>query len=48
MQDEHEALRSIWRSLHNKMERIEDADTLVNYGLVIMLPFLGISMWLSR
>ncbi|KAL0559572.1 hypothetical protein IC582_004187 [Cucumis melo] len=46
--DEYGALRSIWRSLHNKMEQIEDADTFVNYGLVIMLPFLGISMLLSR
>lgn len=50
MQDDHEhgALTSIWRSLHDKMEQIEDADTFVNYGLAIMLPFLGISMWLSR
>ncbi|CAK9329464.1 unnamed protein product, partial [Citrullus colocynthis] len=32
-QDEHGALRSVWRSLHNKMKQIEDADTIVNYGL---------------
>ncbi|XP_023534783.1 putative GPI-anchor transamidase [Cucurbita pepo subsp. pepo] len=47
--DEHGGLTtSVWRSLHNKMEEIEDGDTFVNYGLVIILPFLGISMWLSR
>lgn len=46
--DEHGALTSVWKSLHNKMEQIEDAETFVNYGLAIMLPFLGISMWLSR
>ncbi|KAL5768172.1 hypothetical protein ACOSQ2_014955 [Xanthoceras sorbifolium] len=35
-------------SFHNKIENIEDIDSLVNYGLVIMLPVLVLSTWLSR
>ncbi|GFZ05721.1 peptidase C13 family [Actinidia rufa] len=34
--------------LHDKMEKIEDVDTLVNYGLVIMLPLVAVSTWLSQ
>ncbi|KAJ4719703.1 GPI-anchor transamidase [Melia azedarach] len=33
---------------HNKMEKIGNVDSLVNYGLVIMFPLLVISTWLSR
>ncbi|KAL7000619.1 hypothetical protein U1Q18_001771 [Sarracenia purpurea var. burkii] len=34
-------------TFHDKIEKIEDVDTLVNYGLVIMLPLVVISTWLS-
>ncbi|OVA01468.1 Peptidase C13 [Macleaya cordata] len=37
---------SIWSILHSKMEKIEDLDTLVNYGLVVMLPLLAVSTWI--
>ncbi|KAF2294640.1 hypothetical protein GH714_014067 [Hevea brasiliensis] len=37
----------MWTTLNSKMERIEDVDSLVNYGLIIMLPFLILSVWLS-
>ncbi|KAK2637894.1 hypothetical protein Ddye_025689 [Dipteronia dyeriana] len=35
-------------SFHNKIENIENVDSLVNYGLVIMLPVLMISTWISQ
>lgn len=31
----------------DKMERIEHPDSLVNYGLILMLPLLMVSVWLS-
>ncbi|KAK1578156.1 hypothetical protein Q3G72_027990 [Acer saccharum] len=34
-------------SFRNKIENIENVDSLVNYGLVIMLPVLVISTWIS-
>uniref|UniRef100_A0A6N2KTC8 GPI-anchor transamidase n=1 Tax=Salix viminalis TaxID=40686 RepID=A0A6N2KTC8_SALVM len=30
-----------------KVERIENPDSLVNYGLILMLPLLMVSVWLS-
>ncbi|KAI8007697.1 putative GPI-anchor transamidase [Camellia lanceoleosa] len=35
-------------TFHDKMEKIEDVDTLVNYGFVLMLPLVAVSTWLSR
>ncbi|XP_052208365.1 uncharacterized protein LOC127812085 isoform X2 [Diospyros lotus] len=32
---------------HEKMEKIEDVDTLVNYGLVLMLLLVAVPTWLS-
>ncbi|THG12941.1 hypothetical protein TEA_014564 [Camellia sinensis var. sinensis] len=34
-------------TFHDKMEKIEDVDTLVNYGFVLMLPLVAVSTWLS-
>ncbi|KAJ0013627.1 hypothetical protein Pint_20438 [Pistacia integerrima] len=39
---------STWNSFNKKMEKIENIDSLVSYGLLIMLPLLLISTWLSR
>ncbi|XP_043722393.1 GPI-anchor transamidase isoform X2 [Telopea speciosissima] len=35
-------------SLLNKLNDIEDVDTLVNYGLIIMISMVTITTWLSR
>ncbi|THF97534.1 hypothetical protein TEA_001222 [Camellia sinensis var. sinensis] len=35
-------------TFHDKMEKIEDVDTLVNYGFILMLPLVAVSTWLSR
>ncbi|KAF5740505.1 GPI-anchor transamidase family protein [Tripterygium wilfordii] len=37
----------IWSLFYHKVEKIEDADTLVNYGLLAMLPVLAVFTWLS-
>ncbi|XVF42258.1 hypothetical protein PTKIN_Ptkin01aG0346300 [Pterospermum kingtungense] len=34
-----------WTAFCSKMQKIENTDTLVNYGLVAMLPFLAFSTW---
>ncbi|KAM7252286.1 hypothetical protein ACFE04_024169 [Oxalis oulophora] len=34
-------------TLRNKMEKFEGLDSIVNYGLVAMLPILAVSTWLS-
>lgn len=33
---------------HDKMENFENVDTVVNYGLVVLLPLLALSTWLSQ
>ncbi|XP_022744450.1 putative GPI-anchor transamidase [Durio zibethinus] len=35
-----------WSAFYRKMQKIENVDSLVNYGLVAMLPFLVFSTWL--
>ncbi|KAK9042041.1 hypothetical protein V6N11_017124 [Hibiscus sabdariffa] len=37
-----------WSTFCNKFLKAENVDSLVNYGLVAMVPFLMISMWLVR
>uniref|UniRef100_A0A5B7AU76 Putative GPI-anchor transamidase isoform X1 n=1 Tax=Davidia involucrata TaxID=16924 RepID=A0A5B7AU76_DAVIN len=37
-----------WNTFQEKMAKIEDIDTLVNYGLVILLPLVAVSTWLSK
>ncbi|GLT95139.1 hypothetical protein SLE2022_128380 [Rubroshorea leprosula] len=42
------ASRCVWHNFYNKFQKVEDVDMLVNYGLVIMLPLLVVSTWLSQ
>ncbi|XP_019190392.1 PREDICTED: putative GPI-anchor transamidase [Ipomoea nil] len=37
-----------WSSIHIKMERIKDVDSLMSYGMALMLPLVAISSWLSH
>ncbi|OAY45538.1 putative GPI-anchor transamidase [Manihot esculenta] len=37
----------MWSTINSKVERIEDVDSLVNYCLIVMLPILILSVWLS-
>ncbi|XP_031107673.1 putative GPI-anchor transamidase [Ipomoea triloba] len=37
-----------WSSIHIKMERIKDVDSLMSYGLALMLPLVAISSWVSH
>ncbi|XP_031380774.1 putative GPI-anchor transamidase [Punica granatum] len=37
----------MWNSILDEIEKFEDRDTLVYYGLVMMLPLLAVSSWLS-
>ncbi|KDP23694.1 hypothetical protein JCGZ_23527 [Jatropha curcas] len=37
----------MWSDLNREMEKIGHVDLLVNYGLVLMLPLLIVSAWLS-
>ncbi|KAF8392245.1 hypothetical protein HHK36_022587 [Tetracentron sinense] len=46
--EERSTLKCKWSTLLDKGEIIEDFDTLVNYGLVLMLPLVLVSTWLSR
>jgi len=38
---------SMMARFHEKMENFENVDTLVNYGLVVLLPLVAVSTWLS-
>ncbi|KAJ7960717.1 GPI-anchor transamidase-like protein [Quillaja saponaria] len=38
----------LWSSILNNVKRVEDVDTFVYYGLVLMFPLLIVSAWLSR
>lgn len=46
LQDQIFASRYIWVTFGNQLEKIEDVDSLVNYGLAMMLPLLVIFSWL--
>ncbi|XWS58383.1 hypothetical protein CRYUN_Cryun08bG0029600 [Craigia yunnanensis] len=37
-----------WSTFYSKLQKIENVDSLVNYGLVAMLPFLVVSTWLLQ
>lgn len=41
-------LEHLWCTLLNKAAKIEDIDSLVNYGLVIMFPLVAVCTWLSH
>lgn len=40
-------LSNIWNSLQDEIGKLEASDTLVHYGLVVTLPILAVSTWLS-
>ncbi|KAK9088576.1 hypothetical protein Scep_027658 [Stephania cephalantha] len=44
---EYSAPQCIWNVLRNKVEKIDNADELVNYGFVIMVLLVALSTWLS-
>ncbi|XP_077233885.1 peptidase C13 family isoform X2 [Tasmannia lanceolata] len=48
IEEEDDVLHHILKLLHNHAETMDDADTLVNYGLVIMVVMVAVSTWLSR
>ncbi|KAF8014033.1 hypothetical protein BT93_H0001 [Corymbia citriodora subsp. variegata] len=37
----------IWSDLHSKLESFGDGDTLVYYGMLMLVPFLAVSTWVS-
>ncbi|KAK3414398.1 hypothetical protein EUGRSUZ_H00259 [Eucalyptus grandis] len=37
----------IWSDLHIKLESFGDGDTLVYYGMLMLVPFLAVSTWIS-
>ena len=47
MQDQRGNIECIWSTFHKELQKVKDVDSFVNYGLVIMLPLLTVSMWLS-
>ncbi|KAL5978433.1 hypothetical protein ACLOJK_029550 [Asimina triloba] len=40
-------IHHIWKALQKEMERVDDIDTFVQYGLLTMVFILSISTWLS-
>ncbi|KAL3509046.1 hypothetical protein ACH5RR_028447 [Cinchona calisaya] len=36
-----------WSNIHDKIQKVKDVDGLVNYGLVLLIPLLAVSSWLS-
>lgn len=47
VQDQHGALKRIWSTIQKEMEKVEDVDAFVSYGLVLIVPLLTVSMWLT-
>lgn len=46
-QDQQGAFRHLWQTFNDKVGKIEDVDSFVQYGLLIMLPLLLLPTWLS-
>ncbi|KAK4596557.1 hypothetical protein RGQ29_014556 [Quercus rubra] len=46
-EDQRGNIECIWSTFHKELQKVKDVDSFVNYGLVIMLPLLTVSMWLS-
>ncbi|KAG2696679.1 hypothetical protein I3843_07G069000 [Carya illinoinensis] len=47
IEDQHGALKCIWSTIQKEMEKVEDVDAFVSYGLVLIVPLLAVSMWLT-
>ncbi|KAG6647312.1 putative GPI-anchor transamidase isoform X1 [Carya illinoinensis] len=47
IEDQHGALKRIWSTIQKEMEKVEDVDAFVSYGLVLIVPLLAVSMWLT-
>ncbi|KAL6174858.1 hypothetical protein ACLB2K_051503 [Fragaria x ananassa] len=47
-EDQQRAFRHLWNTFNDKVRKIEDADSFVQYGLLAMLPLLLLPTWLSR
>ncbi|KAF3455255.1 hypothetical protein FNV43_RR05703 [Rhamnella rubrinervis] len=47
-EDQKGVLTCLWNTLDDTIGKIENADSLVNYGLFLMLPLLLFASWLSR
>ena len=47
VQDQQGAIKRIWSTFHEEVQKVKDVDAFVNHGLVIILPLLTFSMWLS-
>lgn len=46
-EDQRGNIECIWSNFHKELQKVKDVDSFVNYGLVIMLPLLTVSLWLS-
>ncbi|KAJ6761533.1 hypothetical protein OIU74_024228 [Salix koriyanagi] len=46
-QDQNCPFTRTMNTFFEKVERIEHPESLVNYGLILMLPLLMVSVWLS-
>lgn len=47
-EDREGASKCPWSTFYSKMQKAENVDSLVNYGLAAMLPFLVFSTWLFQ
>ncbi|KAL6177423.1 hypothetical protein ACLB2K_048949 [Fragaria x ananassa] len=47
-EDQQNAFRHLWNTFNDKVRKIEDADSFVQYGLLAVLPLLLLPTWLSR
>lgn len=48
MQDQQGASKCKWSTFLKEMEKVKDVDAFVNYGLVLIVPLLTASIWLTR
>jgi phosphatidylinositol glycan class K len=48
MQDQQGDSKCIWSTFQKEVEKVKDVDAFVNYGLVLIVPLLTVSMWLTR
>ncbi|TYH45960.1 hypothetical protein ES332_D11G302200v1 [Gossypium tomentosum] len=48
LQGEEGASKCPWSTFRNKFQKAENVDSLLNYGLVAMIPLLVISTWLVQ